>query len=43
MEKSVSLLIWLLCALKNIQVKKIFLIIPQNETTIQRKQISKVT
>ena len=28
--------------LKNIQAKKMFLITPQNEVTLQRKQISKV-
>ena len=33
----------LLHALENIQAKKIFLITPQNEATIQRKQIGKVT
>ena len=38
-----SPLIWLLYALKNIQAKKIFLITPQNETTLQRKEINKRT
>ena len=33
----------LLCALKDIQAKKIFLINPQNEATVQHKQIRKVT
>ena len=33
--------IFLLCALKNIKAEKIFLITPQNEATLQRKQISK--
>ena len=33
----------LLRALKNIQADKIFLITPQNEATLQRKQISKAT
>ena len=37
------LLIWLLYALKNIQAEKLFLFTPQNETTLQRKQIRKVT
>ena len=33
----------LLRALKTIQAEKIFLITPQNEATLQRKQMSKVT
>ena len=33
----------LLRGLKNIQADKIFLITPQNEATLQCKQISKVT
>ena len=37
------LTISLLFAVKNIQAKKHFLITPQNQKTLQRKQISKVT